>query len=51
MLVVDGAAGGSGIIIVKTNPASGVNASGVWPINDAYNYKKQGTWTNAGPVQ
>ena len=40
-----GGAGGSGIAIVKTNPVSGVVASGVWSLQCQYNFKKQGTWT------
>jgi alkanesulfonate monooxygenase SsuD/methylene tetrahydromethanopterin reductase-like flavin-dependent oxidoreductase (luciferase family) len=26
-------------------------ASGVWSINDAYNYKKAGTWVSPPPTQ
>jgi hypothetical protein len=42
-----GAAGGSGIVIIKQNQASPTYsvASGVWSLQCQYNFKKQGTWT------
>jgi len=48
----NGGSGGSGIVIIKQtcgSPTYNV-ASGVWSINDAYNYKKQGTWVSTAPV-
>jgi hypothetical protein len=38
--------GGSGIVLVK-NPSYSVKvASGVWPLSEQYNFKKQGNWTS-----
>jgi hypothetical protein len=38
--------GGSGIVILKQPGAGPVQASGVWSLSEAYNYKKAGTWTS-----
>jgi hypothetical protein len=39
-----GGNGGSGYVVVKEPAVSYFQASGVWSINDAYNYKKAGNW-------
>ena len=38
-----GGNGGSGIVVVLA-PNAKVSAPGVWSLNDAYNYRKAGTW-------
>jgi len=39
-------AGGPGVVIIKENKGGPIQASGVWSLQEAYTYKKAGTWTS-----